>query len=206
MPDNRIGLVLFAGNAYLQMPLTFDHSAAQLFVSTAQPSAMGVQGTAIGDALDKCRLAFGTESEKYKAVVLITDGETHDENAVTAAQQLGQSGVMINAVGIGSPEGGTITDTAGNSKKDAAGNEIISKLNEPLLQQLATATNGIYVHLQNISEATGQVNTQLAKIEKTALGDTSLFTYKTYYGWMALPMLLLLMIELFFPDRKKVKN
>jgi Ca-activated chloride channel family protein len=206
MPDNRVGLVIFAGNAYLQMPLTFDHSAAQLFVSTAQPSAIAVQGTAIGEALDKCRLAFGEESGKYKAVVLITDGETHDENAAIAATQLAQSGVMINTVGIGSAEGSPIADTSGSSKKDASGNEIISKLNEPLLQQLATTTNGIYVHLENINAGAEQVLKQLAKIEKTALGDTSLFTYKTFFSWLALPMLLLLVIELFFPDRKKVKR
>ena len=206
MPDNRVGLVLFAGNAYIQMPLTFDHSAAQLFVSTAQPSAIAVQGTAIGEALDKCRLAFGQESEKYKAVVLITDGETHDENAAQAAQQLAQNGVMINTVGIGSVEGSPITDTAGNVKKDEAGNEVISKLNEPLLQQLATSTNGIYTHLENINEGATQVLRQLNTIEKTALGDASLFTYKTFYAWLVLPMLFFLVLELFFPDRKKVKK
>ncbi len=206
MPDNRVGLVLFAGNAYLQMPLTFDRSAVQLFVTTAQPAAIPVQGTAIGEALDRSRMAFGDESGKYKAVVLITDGETHDENAAAAAQLLAQNGVMINTVGIGSAEGSAITDTAGNTKKDASGSEVISKLNEPLLQQLASSTNGLYVHLQNISEGAKDISTQLATIEKTALGDSSLFTYKTFYTWLALPMLLLLLIEIFIPDRKKIKK
>lgn len=204
-PDNRIGLVLFAGNAYLQMPLTFDHSAAQLFVSTAQPTNIIAQGTAIGDALDKCRLAFGDESGKYKAVVLVTDGETHDANALPSAQMLAQAGVMINTVGLGSAEGSTITDTTGAPKKDASGNVIISKLNEPLLQELATAANGTYVHLQNIEAAVTSVQQQLSKVERAALSDTSLFTYRSFYAWLALPMALLLIVEVLFPDRKKVK-
>jgi Ca-activated chloride channel family protein len=206
MPDNRIGLVLFAGHAYLQMPLTFDHNAAQLFVTTAQPGSIAAQGTAIGDALDKCRIAFGEQSGKYKAVVLITDGETHDATGLEAAQRLSKSGVMINTVGIGSAEGSTITDTTGESKKDASGNIVISRLNESFLQQLAATTNGSYVHLENSNTAVAQVTQQLATIEKTALGDASQFTYQTFYIWATLPMLLLLLIELFSPDRKKVKR
>lgn len=204
MPNDRIGLVVFAGHAYVQLPLTFDHGAAQMFVTTADPASIAAQGTAIGDALEKCNLAFGQESGKYKSIILITDGETHDEAALINAQNLAQKGVMINTVGIGSPGGATILDTAtGSAKKDASGHIIITKLNEELLRQIAAATGGRYIHLQNTSSAVAQVQQQVAGIEKTALGDTSLFTYKTFYAWFALPMLLLLLVEIFFPDRKK---
>lgn len=206
LPNDRIGLVLFAGNAYIQMPLTTDHGAAKLFIGTANPGAITAQGTAIADALEKSDLTFPAEGDRFKAVVLVTDGETHDENAVVKAQELATKGVMINAIGIGSPEGSVILDpTNGTERRDAAGNVVISKLNEPLLQQVATATNGAYINLQGADAAVEQLVGQLAQVEKKALKDTSIFTYKTFYAWLALPMLLLLILEMFFPDRKKVK-
>ena len=206
LPNDRVGLVLFAGNAYIQMPLTTDHGAAKLFVSTANPAGITTQGTAIGDALEKSSLAFGEESERFKAVVLVTDGESHDENAAVEAQESAAKGIMINTVGIGSAEGSVIIDANGAEKRDAAGNVVVSKLNEQLLQQIAAATNGTYVNLQSTDAAVEQLVAQLSQVEKKALKDTSVFTYKTFYAWLALPMLLLLVIEMFFPDRKKVKG
>lgn len=206
LPNDRIGLVLFAGNAYIQMPLTTDHGAAKLFIGTANPGAITAQGTSIADALEKSDLTFPAEGDRFKAVVLVTDGETHDDNAATKAEELAAKGVMINTIGIGSAEGSVILDaTNGTERRDAAGNVVISKLNEPLLQQVAAATNGAYINLQGTDAAVEQLVAQLAQVEKKALKDTSIFTYKTFYAWLALPMLLLLILELFFPDRKKVK-
>lgn len=205
LPNDRIGLVLFAGNAYIQMPLTTDHGAAKLFVATANPGAITAQGTAIGDALEKSSLAFGEESERFKAVVLVTDGESHDENAAIEAQEQAAKGVMINTIGLGSAEGSVIIEESGAEKRDLAGNVVISKLNEPLLQQIATVTNGQYINLQSTDAAVEQLVAQLSQVEKKALKDTSVFTYKTFYAWLALPMLLLLILEMFYPDRKKVK-
>jgi Ca-activated chloride channel homolog len=203
LPDDRIGLVLFAGHAYVQMPLTTDHSAAKLFITTASPDVVAAQGTAIGEALQKSALAFG-ESERFKTVVLLSDGETHDEAALEQAKTLASNGIMINTIGIGSPEGASIFDTTTNSpRRDATGNVIISRLNEQLLQQLATTTNGIYRNLDNTDKITTELVQQLSQVEKKALGDTSVFTYHTFYMWLALPMLLLLGVETFFPDRKK---
>lgn len=206
LPNDRIGLVLFAGNAYIQMPLTTDHGAAKLFIGTASPGAITAQGTAVADALEKSDLTFPAEGERFKAIVLVTDGETHDEDAAIKAQELATKGVMINTIGIGSSEGSVIIDEInGTERRDAAGNVVISKLNEPLLQQIAAATNGAYVNLQGADAAVEQLVAQLAQVEKKALKDTSVFTYKTFYAWLALPMLLLLVLEMFLPDRKKVK-
>ena len=205
LKDDRVGLVVFAGNAYLQMPLTFDQSATRMYVSAANPAAITAQGTSISDALQKANIAFGEQSERFRSVILITDGETHDDNALTLAQELAGRGVMINTVGIGSIEGATIMDTTTHlPKKDAAGQTIVSQLNEPLLQQIAGTTRGTYVHLQSSDEAVKQVLGQYADIEKKALGDTSLYNYETFYMWLAIPMLLFLLIEIFLPDRKKV--
>ncbi len=110
MPDDRIALVIFAGKAYLQMPLTVDHGAAQLFVSSASPDAIPQQGTVISDALHMSTRVFNSTDRKFKAVVLISDGEDHDADAVSTAKELATQGVMINTVGIGSAEGSTIID------------------------------------------------------------------------------------------------
>lgn len=205
LADDRIGLVLFAGKAYIQMPLTTDHSAAKLFLDAASPADISAQGTAIGEALQRSGFAFG-ESERFKTIVLLSDGETFDEAAMQQAKSLAAQGVMVNTVGIGSPEGATIFDTTINApRRDASGNVIISRLDEALLQQIATTTNGLYRYLDNTDKTATELVQQLAQVEKKALGDTSLFTYRTFYIWLALPMVLLLGFETFFPDRKKVK-
>lgn len=203
-PNDRIGLVLFAGNAYLQMPLTFDHQAAQLFISSAGPGAIAAQGTAIGDALQKAALAFDPQSNRFKTVLLITDGETHDEDAAEIANDLATRGIMINTVGIGSEQGATIMDTLNKQpKKDIHGNVIISKLNTALLKQIAAKTNGDYIHLDNITTAANQLQQQLSQVERKPLADISQFNYTTFYAWLAVPMLLLLVVEIFYPNRKK---
>ena len=206
LKDDRIALVEFAGNAYIQMPLTFDQSAARLYISTAGPGSINVQGTSIGDALKKAEVAFGEESDRFKSVVLITDGETHDEDAVQKAKELASKGIMINTVGIGSPEGSTIMDTATASpKRDENGQVVVSRLNDQLLKQLAVTTNGTYIHLENAEGAVQEILAQYAQIDKKALGDMSLYTYHSFYAWLVVPMLLLLLVELFIPDRKKIK-
>jgi Ca-activated chloride channel homolog len=204
LKDDRIGLVVFAGYGYAQMPLTFDYDAARLYVASADPANISAQGTSIGDAFDKSNILFGKESERFKSIILITDGETHDENAMEKLKELSEKGVMVNTVGIGSPEGSTIKDTSGNVKTDASGQPVISKLNEQILQQIAQATHGVYVHLQSSDAAAKEIMNQYSQIDKKALGDTSLYTYQTYYAWLALPMLLLLITETFLPDRKRV--
>jgi Ca-activated chloride channel family protein len=205
-PDNRVALVLFAGQAYVQVPLTTDYSAAQLLINAAGPSTVAAQGTAISDAVKKTEIALATSEDRYKALILITDGETHDEEAVNAAKELASKGVIINTVGIGSAEGTTITDTTtGNVKVDASGNPVISKLNEAILKDIAASANGTYVHLQDVASATKAITDQFATADKKAVVDTSLLNYNTLYMWMAAPMLLLLLADLFFPDRKKAK-
>lgn len=205
LPNDRVGLVLFAGNAYVQMPLTFDHGAAKLYVSAATPGSIPSQGTAVSEALEKARLAFEETSDRFKSIVLITDGETHDENAEEELQEAVERGIMINTIGLGSPEGATILDSAGNVKKDEAGNTVISKLNDAILKNIAAASKGTYVQLENSEEAAAQVTAQYAEIEKKALVDSSLFNYQPFYMWLAIPMLLFLLAEIFIPDRKQVQ-
>lgn len=205
MPDDRIGLVVFAGRAYLQMPLTTDHGAARMYVSSASPDAVPQQGTVISEALHRSANAFNTAERRFKTVVLISDGEDHDAEAVKTAKELSEQGMMINTVGVGSAEGSSIPDpVTGQNKKDEAGNDVISKLNEEELKQIAESTNGIYIHLQDSDEAVHQLLQQFSGIESKAFGDVSLMNFKTYYWCFVIAMFVLLLAEYFIPETKKV--
>lgn len=202
--EDRLAFIVFAGSAYVQMPLTFDRDAARMYTSTADPGLIKAQGTSMGDVFEKAKLLFSDESNRFRTIILITDGETHDENALEGAREMAKMGVMVNTVGIGSTEGSTIMDSAGNPKRDQAGAVVISKLNEDILKEIARATNGTYIHLESADEAVKQVMAQYAQIDKKALGDTSQFTYHTWYAWLVIPMFLILLAEIFIPDRKKI--
>ncbi|MEP7278114.1 MAG: VWA domain-containing protein [Bacteroidota bacterium] len=203
MDNDRIGLVVFAGRAYMQMPLTTDHAAAAMYIQNAGPDAVPTQGTVIGEALRISGSGFNSKERKYKSIVLISDGEDHDPEALKMAQSLSQSGVMINTVGIGSPEGSPIIDYNTNeTRKDAQGNTIITKLNETELQQLAASTHGIYIRLNDADDAAAKVTAQLATIEQTTTGDKSFTDYKSYFQWFLAAALLFLLIETFIPERK----
>ncbi len=203
LPDDRIGLVFFAGRAYLQMPLTTDHGAARMYIQQASPDIVPTQGTVIADAMRMSAMAFNSKERKFKAMVLITDGEDHDPEAMTLAKQLEENGIMVNTIGIGSPEGSIIPDPNTNgAKKDESGNIIISKLNEPELQQLATTTKGVYTRGDNIDASVQAIIKQLGTIEQTSMEDTAFKDYKDYFQWFLGAALFLLVIEFFFPERK----
>ncbi len=207
MPNDRIALVLFAGKAYLQMPLTVDHGAANMFVSSATPDAVPQQGTVIGEALTMSAKVFDSKEKRFKTIILISDGEDHDNSAVQTAKEFATEGVLINTVGIGSPEGAEIIDPAtGFPKKDEAGNTVVSKLNEEILKEMAAETNGIYIRLQSSEEAVAILKSQLSQIDKKAFGDVSQMNFKTYYTWFAAAMLVLLLAEVFIPERRPLKN
>ncbi len=206
MPDDRFALILFAGKAYMQLPLTTDHGAAAMFVSTATPDAVPEQGTVISEALDMSATVFNNIERRFKAVILISDGEDHDAEAVKTATRLADQGMMISTVGIGSPEGSYIPDPAtGENKKDDAGSQVISKLNEEELQAIASASKGVYVRLQDSDDAVSRLRQQLSQIDRIALDDVSLVNFKTYYWIFAGAMLLLLIGEFFIPETRKRK-
>jgi Ca-activated chloride channel family protein len=205
MPNDRIGLIVFAGRAYLQMPLTTDHGAAMMFVSSAGPDAVPYQGTVLSEALKQSAIAFNPTERRFKTVILISDGEDHEPEAVQTARELVDEGMMINTVGIGSPEGSYIPDTlTGENKRDASGNYVVSKLNEDELKQIASTTNGVYVRLQDSDEAVKALLAQFSGIEKKAFGDVSLMNFNTYYMWFAIVMFVLLLAEYFMPETKKL--
>ena len=205
LPEDRIGLIFFAGRAYLQMPLTTDHAAAKLFVNAASPDLIPTQGTVLTQALDMGSRAFNSQDERFKTIVLISDGEDHSPGIEESMEALTEAGILVHTIGIGSPQGSEIIDPqTGEVKKDASGNIVISKLNEAPLQQIAQQTNGTYTRLESSELAVNSIMEQLSGIEGKTFGDTSLMNYQHYYGWFAGLMLLFMIIEFFLPETKKV--
>ena len=203
MGNNRMGLVLFAGQAFLQMPLTSDLASARLYVSNAGPDAVPNQGTVIGDALRLCNTSLDNKEKKYKAIILISDGEDHDEDAAKAVEELKESGVIIYTVGIGSPDGAPIFDPALNDfKKDEDGATVVSKLNEKDLQEIALKTGGQYLLFNNADEVSGKLSALLDNMEKKHIGGSGIKIYQSYFQWFLLFAFLLLLIEIIIPERK----
>jgi Ca-activated chloride channel family protein len=187
------------------MPLTTDHGMARIYIQNASPDVVPTQGTVIGEALKMANSSFNSKERKYKSIVLISDGEDHDPEALKTAKELAQNGVMINTVGIGSPDGSPIVDPVTNElKKDEQGQTVISKLNEAELQQLADATNGKYLRLDNMDDALITLTQHLESIEKKSLNDTAFVDYKSYFQWLLGAALLLLLVEFFIPERRRV--
>jgi Ca-activated chloride channel family protein len=207
LQNDRIGLILFAGRAYLQMPLTSDHGAARMYIQDASPDVVPTQGTVIGEALRMANTAFNSKERKYKSIVLVSDGEDHDPEALKVAKELAASGVMINTVGIGSPDGSPIEDpTTGELKKDEEGHTVISKLNEAELQQLADATNGRYLRLDNVDDGLITMTQQLDNAEKKSMSDAEFIDYRSYFQWFLLAALLFLLAEFFLSERRHEKR
>ena len=204
LSEDRIGIVVFAGRAYLQMPLTTDHSAAKMYLSSASTDVVPTQGTVIGDALKMSNAAFNTLEKKYKAVVLISDGEDHDETAIKITKAMAEEGVMINTIGIGSPEGTTIIDPVTNeTKMDATGNPVITKLNEEELKSIAVNGNGLYQLFTNTDEVVDNIDKQLTGMGQRAISENSLVNYYNFFPWLLGLVLILLLAEFFMTEIKK---
>lgn len=204
--NDRVGIVVFAGKAYLQMPLTGDHSAAKMYLAAATPETVPTQGTVIGDALKSCYVSFNSKEKKYKAIVLISDGEDHDEGAVKIATQLAQEGVVIYTVGIGSPQGSTIIDETTNQvKTDNQGNPVITKLNEDALRDIAQHGNGKYMLFQNTDAVVDNITSELASMDQRNVTDDSLVNYRSYFQYFLLIAFVLLLLELFISENKRKK-
>ena len=204
LSNDRVGIVVFAGKSYLQMPLTGDHSAAKMYLSAATTETVPTQGTVIGDALKMCFASFNANEKKYKAVVLISDGEDHDEAATKIAGQMAQEGVIIYTVGIGSPQGSVIIDAATSQiKTDNEGNAVISKLNETVLRDVAEKGNGKYILFQNTDAVVNTIGAELAGMDQRTVTDDSLVNYRSFFMYFLLAAFLFLVIELFLSENKR---
>ena len=204
LENNRVGLIVFAGQAYLQMPLTADATATKMFVGNASPDFIAVQGTNLSAALQLADASLDTKEKKYKTVILITDGEDHEDKAIDVAKELADHGTVLHTIGVGSAEGSPITEPGTNEyKRDENGQTIISKLNEDLLKQLAQTTNGTYHALDNTSTVSDALVTELNGMEKKAISSAGGYVeYQSFYPYFLAITVLLLIAEVFVSERK----
>ncbi|MEO6668184.1 MAG: VWA domain-containing protein [Ferruginibacter sp.] len=207
LDNDRIGIVVFAGRSYLQMPLTGDHAAAKMYLSAATIESVPTQGTVIADALRTCNSSFNAKEKKYKAVVLISDGEDHDAKAVKTAEAMAASGIVIYTIGIGSAQGAPLIDETTNEVKlDNEGNTVISKLNEAELKMIAQKGNGQYLFFNNTEAVVSSISSQLGSMDQRTITDDSLINYESYFQYFLAAAFLLLLVELFISERKKVNK
>lgn len=204
LSNDRIGMVVFAGKSYIQMPLTADHSAAKLYLSAINTDMVPTQGTVIGDALKMCFTSLSSKEKKYKAVVLVSDGEDHDEGAEKIAAAMAEEGISINTIGIGSAEGANIIDATTNElKKDEDGNTVVSKLNEEGLKAIAEKGKGTYQLFSTTDEVVAKLEQQLGSMGQRSVTQSSAGSYYYFFPWFIGLAVLLLIIELLLSERRR---
>ncbi len=203
MVDDKVGLVVFAGDAFVQLPITCDYVSAKMFLNSIKPELIKTQGTAIGAALSTSIRCFGEQSDASRAIILITDGENHEDDAVAVAQRAKEQGIRVLVVGIGKPEGSPIpVPGTNNFMKDRSGNVVVSRLNEDMCREIAQAGGGIYVRCDNTNTATKAIQKELDKLGTQEI-ETQVFTdYNEQFQSFALIALLLLVIDFFIFNRK----
>ena len=201
--QDRVGMIVFAGDAAVQLPITSDYRMARAFARKIAPSLVSVQGTDIGRALSLALLSFSekTEQSHSRVIILITDGEGHDNGAVEVARRAAEQGVRIFTIGIGTPEGAPIR-IGGQFILDENGQMVVSKLGEPLLEQIAQLTSGIYVRSSNQSIGLDEVIRSINEMQKTELSTVRFEEYNEQYQYFLGLALLLLLIEFFVLDRR----
>lgn len=205
MSNDKVGLVVFAGDAYTQLPITVDYVSAKMFMSSISPKLVPRQGTAIGSAIDLSIKSFGEKSKAGRAIVLITDGENHEDDAIGAAKLALESGIVVNVIGMGKPEGSPIpVDGTMSFWKDKEGNVVVSKLNEEMCKSIAIAGGGSYVRVDNTNNAYKFISKELNKIAKSEIKTQAFSDYNDQFQSFALLALVLLVIDTFvFARRNK---
>lgn len=204
MVDDKVGLIVFAGQAYVQLPITCDYVSAKMFLNTITPDMIKTQGTAIGDAIMTSIRSFGdVENETSKAIVLITDGENHEDDALAAAKAATEKGIKVFVVGIGKPDGSPIPIPGTNNfRKDRSGNVVVSKLNEDMCREIAQAGQGIYVRCDNTNTATRAIQKELDDLATSELETKVYADYNEQYQGFVLLALLILLADFFIFNRK----
>lgn len=203
---DRLGIIIFAGEAYVQLPITTDYSASKLFLESISPEMIPVQGTSIGAAIDLAMESFGKDEGKNKAIIIITDGEDNESAGITAAQHAAEKGVSIYTIGMGSPDGSPIPIYVNGSregfKKDKEGNTIVTRLNEQVLQEIAAAGNGIFVRATNSDAGLNNVLNAIDKLEKKQFESKMYSDYEDRFQWFISVAFLLLLTDIFISERK----
>ena len=201
--NDKIGLIVFAGDAFVQLPITSDYVSAKMFLSTIDPSMMATQGTDIAAAINMAVNSFTQEEGIGKAIIVITDGEDHEGGALEAAEEARKKGMSVYVLGVGSTQGAPIPiPGTGDYMKDNTGNTVMSALNEEMCRQVAQAGGGVYIHVENNSAAQQQLDNELDKLSKKETSTTVYSDFDEQFQAFGILALLLLILEICIFDRR----
>lgn len=211
--SDRVSIIAFAGSAFIQMPLTNDYGAAKMFIDQTSCSLIQTQGTAIGEAISQAMMSFGYddpdrewEKKKTRTIIIISDGENHEDDAVEAARNAADQGVVVNTIGMGLDKGAPIPlyhqGQMVGYKKDAEGNTVTTKLNEQMMMEIAEAGNGIYVRANNINAGVSDIVKQIEKLDKEKYGSAMFSEYESRYQYPLALALLFLVVEVLIFEKK----
>lgn len=205
LEGDRLGLVIFAGEAYVQLPITTDYSAAKLFLESISPGMVPVQGTNVSDAIIKASESFSSDEGKNRAIILITDGENHDSEALKAAEDANKKGIMISTIGIGSEKGVPIplieNGVIKGYRKDKEGQTVITKLNVNLLKSIASKANGVFVQASQADIGLGAVLDKIGELDKAQIENKMYTDYEDQFQWFLGLALILFFIEFLISER-----
>lgn len=205
LQEDRIGLIVFAGSSFVQLPITADYISAKMFLSSVDTKSVPVQGTAIGDAILTAAKSFSLQSEKSRAIVVITDGENHEDDPVDAAKQAAELGIRVYTIGIGSQHGQPIP-MDGELMKDKDGNIVVTRLDEEILKQVAKAGNGAYVHAGNDEFGLNPIIEDLRRLEDEEFNSVVFEEYDEQYMYFFAIALVLFVIEMLIGERRARKR
>jgi Ca-activated chloride channel homolog len=205
LKGERIGIVIFAGNADIQMPLTSDYTAAEMYLKSASPKQIPIQGTALSEAIDIAEEAFPKDGKAQKVVIVISDGEDQDSEALDRVKVANKKGMLVFTIGVGTAEGGFMAvDFNGlqDYKRDRDGQPIKTSLNETMLRDMASNGGGDYFNIANTSGVIAALKSRIEKVEKRESEMRSILVSESYFQWLLLPCLLILVWEFMMPYRK----
>lgn len=200
--DDKIGLIVFAGDAFIQLPITSDFISAKMFLESIDPGLIARQGTNIKAAIDMATRSFTPKEGVGKAIIIITDGENHEGGAAEAAKAAAEKGMMVYVMGVGSPEGAPIPTGRNDFRRDKEGNVIVTKLNEKMCQEIAAAGNGVYIRIDNTNNAQKLLQKEVDKLAKADLEVTIYSEYNEQFMVMAWIAFVLLLLEMLLMVKK----
>lgn len=203
MENDKVGMIVFAGDAFTQLPITSDYISAKMFLESINPSLISKQGTAIGAAINLATRSFTPQEGVGRAVIVITDGENHEGGAAEAAKAAAEKGIQVNVLGVGMPDGAPIPVEGTNDfRRDRDGNVVVTRLNEQMCQEIAQAGDGIYVRVDNSNAAQKAITQEINKMAKADV-ETQVYTeFNEQFQAIAWIILLLLLVEMLILERK----
>ena len=205
LQDDRIGLIVFAGSSFVQLPITTDYVSAKMFLSSINTESVPVQGTAIGDAILTAAKSFSSQSEKSRAIIVITDGENHEDDPVDAAAQVAELGIKVYTIGVGSLRGQPIPKD-GDLMKDREGNIVVTRLDESTLQDIAQAGGGAYVHAGNEEFGLNPIIDDIGRMEDEKFNSVVFEEYDEQYMYFFAAALALFVIEMLIGSKRPRRN